>query len=81
MSAPPVELVAAWAVAVFTAGAGLRAGATGSAGTNSILIHLILLFRRRFLARILMLTDEGGEHYSFGESDRLEVVDEVAEGG
>jgi hypothetical protein len=75
-----VVLVAGWAVPVFAAGAGLRTGAAGSAGANRILIHLILLFRRRFLVRTLMLTDEGCEHYSCGEPTRLEVVREVGEG-
>ncbi len=72
-----VELVAGWAVAVFAAGAGLRAGATGSAGANRNLIHLILHFCRRFLVRTLMLTDEGYKHYSFGESPRLEVMCQI----
>ena len=76
-----VELVAGWAVAVFAAGAGLRAGATGSAGANRVLIHLILHFCRRFLVRTLMLTDEAREHYSLGEPPLLEVVGKIGEGG
>jgi hypothetical protein len=73
--------VAGWAIAIFAAGAGLRARATGSAGTNSILIHQILHFCRRFFVRTLMLTDEGREHYSFGKSPLSEVMNEIAEGG
>src|SRR6266700_3585395 len=37
-------LVSRRTVAVFAAGAGLRAGATGSAGADCVDVHLILLF-------------------------------------
>jgi hypothetical protein len=76
-----VMLTAGWAVAVFAAGAGLRAGARGSAGANLILIHLILHFCRRFFVRTQILTDEELKHYSWGELPRSKVVDEIGEGG
>ena len=43
-STPRIGLVSRRTVAFFAAGAGLRAGATGSAGAGCVDVHLILLF-------------------------------------